>query len=85
MDWEKLQLITDRAKSIQSKYFERQVVEKSGSTDCNIPHSMGIPAVALAAYDGGGTHTREEWVEKKSFKAGLKVAMELILTEGGLL
>ena len=85
MDMAKLQEITDRAKSIQAKHFECDVMEKSGSTDCNIPHSMAIPAVALANYNGGGTHTREEWVEKESFKQGLRVSMELILTEGGLL
>ncbi len=85
MDMAALQVITDRAKAIQSKYFGIDAIEKSGSTDCNIPHSMAIPAVALAAYNGGGTHTREEWVIKDSFKAGLKVAMELMLTEGGLL
>jgi len=85
MDMAKLQEITDRARAIQSKHFGVDAIEKSGSTDCNIPHSMAIPAVALANYNGGGTHTREEWVEKLSFKAGLKVSMELILTEGGLL
>ena len=85
IDKAKLQEITDRAKSIQSKHFNIDAVEKSGSTDFNIPHSMAIPAVALAAYNGGGTHTREEWVIKESFKPGLRVAMELMLTEGGLL
>jgi len=85
MDMTKLQEITNRAKAIQSKHFEVDVIEKSGSTDCNIPHSMAIPAVALANYNGGGTHTREEWVVKESFKPGLRVSMELILTEGGLL
>lgn len=85
MDMEALQKITDRAKAIQSKHFGVDAIEKSGSTDCNIPHSLAIPAVALANYNGGGTHTREEWVIKDSFKAGLKVSMELILTEGGLL
>ncbi len=85
MDFDLLKKITDRTKSIQSKYFGIDAIEKSGSTDCNIPHSMGIPAVALANYNGGGTHTREEWVIKDSFKAGLKVSMELILIEGELL
>lgn len=85
MDMAKLQEITDRAKGIQSKHFGKNVIEKSGSTDCNIPHSMAIPAVALANYDGGGSHTKEEWVIKESFKPGLRVSMELILTEGGLL
>lgn len=85
MDMEKLKTITDRAKAIQSKHFNVLVEEHSASTDCNIPHSLGIPAVALANYDGGGTHTREEWVLKEAFKPGLKITMELILTEGGLL
>lgn len=85
LDMNKLREITERAKAIQSKHFGVEVKEKSGSTDCNIPHSLGVPAVALSNYNGGGTHTREEWVEKKSFKPGLRVAMELILTEGGLM
>ncbi len=85
LDMKKLQIISDRAKAIQTKHFGVDAIENSGSTDCNIPHSMGIPAVALAAYDGGGSHTREEWIEKESLKPGLRVAMELILTEGELL
>ena len=85
MNMDLLQKITERAKVIQSKHFGVDVAEKSGSTDCNVPHSMGIPAVVLANYIGGGTHTREEWVLKDSLKTGLKVSMELILTEGGLL
>lgn len=80
-----LQLITDRVKKIQSKHFGVNPVETTGSTDCNIPHSMAIPAVTLANYDGKGTHTKEEWVFKESFKPGLRVSMELILTEGELL
>jgi len=85
MDLKKLQEITNRAKEIQFKHFGVNIKEKSGSTDCNIPHSMAIPAVALSNYNGGGTHTREEWIFKESFKPGLRASMELILTEGGLL
>ena len=84
IDMELLREISERAKAIQSKHFGVDVKESSGSTDCNIPHSLGIPALALANYDGGGTHTREEWIFKDSLKDGLKVSMELILTEGGL-
>ena len=53
---------------IQSKHFGKDAIEKSGSTDCNISHLMAIPAVALANYNGGETHTREEWVEKTALK-----------------
>lgn len=77
--------VVNRAKAIQSKHFGVEVEERPGSTDCNIAHSLGIPAIAVSNYNGGGTHTREEWVVKESFKPGLRATMELILTEGGLL
>lgn len=53
-----------------------------GSTDCNIPLSLGIPAIAVGTYKGGGTHTREEWVDKASmvpgFEYGIRLALELV-------
>ena len=45
-----------------------------GSTDCNIPLSMGIPAACFGMYRGGGAHTREEWMEPSSLCAGMKAA-----------
>ncbi len=50
-----------------------------GSTDCNIPLSMGIPAATLGCYIGHGAHTREEWIEIESLLTGGKVAFGLIL------
>ena len=50
----------------------------SGSTDCNIPMSIGIPAVCIGVYTGGGTHTRGEWVEKASLIPGLEIAIKLV-------
>lgn len=85
MNWELMSEIVSRAKAIQSKHFGIEVREKCSSTDCNIPHSLGIPAMSVSCYDGGGGHTREEWVIKESFKPGLRSIMELILTEGKLL
>ena len=50
----------------------------SGSTDCNIPMSLGVPAVCVGLYLGGGEHTREEKVLIGSIPVGLKIAAELI-------
>ena len=55
------------------------VIYGSGSTDCNIPLSLGIPAVAFGVYVGGGAHTREEWLKRDSLKQGLEVAIETTL------
>lgn len=49
-----------------------------GSTDCNVPLSLGIPAICVGVYNGSAAHTREEKVEKGSLKAGLEIAVELI-------
>ena len=51
----------------------------SGSTDCNVPLSMGIPAICPGCVLGAGAHTREEYVEIDSLLPGLKVAFELVL------
>jgi acetylornithine deacetylase/succinyl-diaminopimelate desuccinylase-like protein len=55
----------------------RAPIYASGSTDCNIPLSLGIPAVCIGVYYGGGSHTREEWVEKKSMVPGLEIAIKV--------
>ena len=49
--------------------------EECGSTDCNIPLSMGIPAVCFGVYEGHGAHTREEWVDIESTRDGMKIAL----------
>lgn len=51
----------------------------SGSTDCNIPMSLGVPAVCVGTYLGSGAHTREEKTQISSIPVGLKIAAELIL------
>lgn len=50
-----------------------------GSTDCNIPLSMGIPAVCVGCYQGHGAHTRQEYVEIDSLLPGLYYARDLVL------
>lgn len=51
---------------------------KSGSTDCNIPLSMGIPAVCAGTCIGAGAHTREEYIEKDSLQTGLQIGIKLL-------
>jgi len=49
-----------------------------GSTDCNIPMSLGIPAVCIGVYNGADTHKRSEWVERDSLIPGLEIAIKVI-------
>ena len=72
-------LIRRAAEAIATRY-GLEVKCRAGSTDCNIPLSMGIPAVCVGCVRGGGAHTREEYVEIDSLVPGIKVAFEMILS-----
>lgn len=52
-----------------------------GSTDANIPLSLGVPALSLGAGgEGGGAHTLAEWYSAKERETGLKRVLLLALT-----
>ena len=70
--------LSDACKRISEKHIGRSVTSNSASTDCNVPLSLGIPAVAVGVWIGDGCHTREEWIEIESLKTGLKIAIELM-------
>ncbi len=71
----------DALKSIVVPLIEEVVGEKveytSSSTDCNIPLSLGVPALCVGVSTQSGAHTREEWVEKASLIPGLEIAIRL--------
>jgi acetylornithine deacetylase/succinyl-diaminopimelate desuccinylase-like protein len=54
-------------------------VAGSGSTDANIPHSLGIPAITMAVWSGSGAHTREEYVVKNSLVPGFEIGIRTAL------
>jgi len=68
-------IIAETAKEVTGQ----AIVCTSGSTDCNIPLSMGIPAIAIGAVNVHGAHTREEWIEKPSLPLGLELAIRSAL------
>lgn len=51
----------------------------SGSTDANVPLSLGIPAVTFGLCIGEGAHTREEWLDISSLETGLKIGLKLVV------
>lgn len=73
------QALSRRAASAVEHHFGHTPAFGGGSTDCNIPLSIGIPAICIGCADGGGAHTREEFVYLDSLKPGLGLAFELIL------
>lgn len=74
-----LEEMTQRALEICKKHTGLDCKRTSGSTDANIPMSLGIPAICVGTYQGGGVHTREEYLEISSIPIGLRITAELIL------
>ncbi len=51
-----------------------------GSTDANIPLSLGVPALSIGAGgEGGGAHTQGEWYSAKDRESGLRRVLLLTL------
>lgn len=79
VDKEAEERLCRRAADAVFRNFGRKAGYGVGSTDCNIPLSMGIPAVCVGCADGAGAHTREEFVYIDSLVHGMGLAFEMIL------
>ncbi|MEJ2752940.1 MAG: peptidase M20, partial [Chloroflexota bacterium] len=58
------------------------VLYVSGSTDANIPLSMGIPSVCVGLAISANSHRLDEYVETTKLPAGLKQLLLLVLAAG---
>lgn len=72
--------LVEKCTTVYKEMGTDEVLYGKGSTDCNIPLSLGIPAVAVSTYTGRGCHTREEYIEKSSVYPGLERAIVLAET-----
>ena len=79
VDEKRLAEMGKRAMEVCEKHSGLTCIAKSASTDCNIPLSLGIPAIAFGCCIEVGAHTREEHVKISSLPIGLKIAAEMIL------
>lgn len=79
VDEEKMKAMMDRANEASVRHYGKPHTFGRGSTDCNIPLSMGIPSICVGCYNGDRSHTRQEWVEIESLLPGLKFATDLII------
>lgn len=79
-DEERLQSFTKKNKEIISYYYDKELDLEAGSTDSNIPLSMGVPANTVGTVKGGGAHTRGEWIETDGIETGMKISMAMVLS-----
>jgi len=76
IDREKIEKLKEIVVPINEEIIGKSVSFRSSSTDCNIPLSLGIPALTIGANLHQGVHTREEWVDKASFGPGLEFVIK---------
>jgi len=50
----------------------------SGSTDANVPLSMGYPAIVLGVTTGGGAHTKHEYINTTPIAQGLEQLVSFV-------
>lgn len=77
IDMDKIDELKDKVVPEIEKIIGEKVSFESGSTDCNIPLSKGVPALCVGVNMHEGIHTREEWVDKDSIPTGLNIAIQL--------
>ncbi len=83
VDPAKIAHLLEICRPIIEKHAAVKVSTRSSSTDCNIPLSLGIPALCIGVYHGGGMHTRKEWIERASLPIGLAIGIEVTLALTG--
>ena len=79
VDENEIKRMCDIVSKVQKSVTGEDSTYGSGSTDCNIPLSLGVPAVCFGVYVGGGAHTRGEWIKKSSVVPGLEIALKTTL------
>lgn len=75
---EDIDALKEIARKIMEEVTDKEVSCHPGSTDCNIPLSLGIPAICIGTKISGGTHTREEWAKKSVLPLGMQIAIRVL-------
>ena len=81
VDQERHEALKNRAKTAVKEALGLEMSDRSGSTDCNIPLSMGIPAICFGVCRGAGAHTREEKLETASLHDGCKLFLNFLFSK----
>ncbi|MBQ7039816.1 MAG: M20/M25/M40 family metallo-hydrolase [Clostridia bacterium] len=76
---EKVDALKQKTVPIIEAVLNKKIPYRSGSTDCNIPMSLGVPALCMGVCRNFKTHTREEYLEKATLIPGLEIAIKIAL------
>ena len=71
--------LLSKAEKVLSSY-SQPLTRGASSTDCNIPLSLGIPAICFGLIYAEGTHTRQEYADLSTYSLGLDLGWDYILS-----
>ena len=78
IDRQRFEALKNRWKAAAGQAQDLPLQERFASTDCNVPLSMGVPAICFGVCRGSGAHTREEKLEKASLVPGCQILLDLL-------
>ncbi len=68
-----------------TSYFKAEPFLTRGSTNSNIPISLGVPAITIGrGGKGGGAHSLDEWWLNDNGADAIKLALLIVVAEAGL-
>ncbi len=70
--------LLDAAKQALESVGETDIRLEVGSTDANVPLSMGLPAICIGLTRGGGAHSLDEYIEIPPITKGYQSLINLI-------
>ena len=76
-----LEALRNRYRASVREVLGLETLDNSGSTDCNIPLSRGVPAICFGVARGGGVHTRAEKLEAASLYDGCRLFLDFLYRE----
>lgn len=74
VDEKRLRRLTRTAREVCEEITGIKHPDTAASTDCNVPLSLGVPAVCFGLCRGQGAHTRQEYMEIDSMPTGARLA-----------
>ena len=70
--------LIEAAKQALESVGETDIYMEVGSTDANVPLSLGLPAVCIGLTRGGGAHSLDEFIEIPPITKGYQSLIQLI-------
>ena len=78
IDAQRLEALRDRYRASVRETVGLEPFDGASSTDCNIPLSMGVPAICFGVCRSKGAHTREELLDTASLTDGCRLLLDFL-------